>query len=791
MIQKICSLQTIGSFRDYRVEGNVAFNNHTLIYAENGSGKTTLSAVLRSLTGNQPELIHKRLSTNDGGQTQAAIILSSDSGKRSTHTFGQNGWSSALPNIEIFDVHFVHENVYSGFDFGDDHRKQLYNFVLGSQGIEYQKQIDENKQQKSRLKEEIETCEIQIVQNVQFGLTKEILKEFCNLDVLPSEIEQDIAAAQQSLELAKSQKSLLILPKLKSLQLPRMFASIDFDAIIKDVELTSTMMQDEVLQTFLDNHCQALSESGIQQPEMWLQDGFQHVQHQKIIRPNDMTCPFCQQALNDNREILRAYTLRFDKDFKSLLQRLNAYALTLQGFHTDIMQPLKQVTESNHPSINAWQDYLHNADNLPEFTHQELPYLQSIVQQVLTIVQNKQQNPSESFDSAAIQDFQTVVGQMKNGINSYNLAIGNFNALIEERRKGIKTEEQARQELERLQRMQKRFEPAIRQLCDARKDKENKLNQFEQAYTKLGKEQAQNAQEFFQKYADRINYYLCEVFRTPFRIQDVAHVAPKGKATQSKVGYQLTIDGENIAFDAAQMRSAKDCLSEGDKNTIALAFFLAKLDNDNNLHNKTIVFDDPLSSFDRNRRGRTAEQLIALGQRVHQIVVLSHNEHFLHDLKQRIETRNLQILQIRRLPHSSVLEAFADFDEMFTDRYFKELKELEEYIQDPQRPSQDRVLGLIRTVLEAAIKHRFHRQIMQHSQQGNQTFDSLIRLMEAEETITFKRDKQEVLSKLKALNLISRPLHHGSSSNGNVLAPTQEEISGWVRDVFDLIDNNL
>ena len=95
----------------------------------------------------------------------------------------------------------------------------------------------------------------------------------------------------------------------------------------------------------------------------------------------------------------------------------------------------------------------------------------------------------------------------------------------------------------------------------------------------------------------------------------------KERATRSKIGYKFTIDGQDISFDPNQQNSARDCLSEGDKSTITLAFFLSKLDIDPGLNNKILVFDDPLSSFDNNRRMYTVQLIKDLFPNIKQVVV--------------------------------------------------------------------------------------------------------------------------------------------------------------------------
>ncbi|MBK8292389.1 MAG: AAA family ATPase [Flammeovirgaceae bacterium] len=101
---------------------------------------------------------------------------------------------------------------------------------------------------------------------------------------------------------------------------------------------------------------------------------------------------------------------------------------------------------------------------------------------------------------------------------------------------------------------------------------------------------------------------------------------------QSKITYNLTIDGHDISFIPNQPFNAKQCLSEGDKSTIALAFFLSKLDIDPNRQGKILIFDDPLSSLDTNRRTYTTGIIKGLVQQMRQVVVLSHNEYFLHEI---------------------------------------------------------------------------------------------------------------------------------------------------------------
>jgi wobble nucleotide-excising tRNase len=70
-------------------------------------------------------------------------------------------------------------------------------------------------------------------------------------------------------------------------------------------------------------------------------------------------------------------------------------------------------------------------------------------------------------------------------------------------------------------------------------------------------------------------------------------------------------------------------LSSGDRNTLALAFFFACLDQDPSLAGRVVVIDDPVSSLDDNRSLTTVQEIRRLLPRVAQVIILSHSKSFL------------------------------------------------------------------------------------------------------------------------------------------------------------------
>jgi hypothetical protein len=49
--------------------------------------------------------------------------------------FQNDAWSAQLPNLAVFDDVFVAQNVCSGIDIQTEHRQNLHELILGSQGV--------------------------------------------------------------------------------------------------------------------------------------------------------------------------------------------------------------------------------------------------------------------------------------------------------------------------------------------------------------------------------------------------------------------------------------------------------------------------------------------------------------------------------------------------------------------------------------------------------------------------------------------------------------------------------
>ena len=123
-----------------------------------------------------------------------------------------------------------------------------------------------------------------------------------------------------------------------------------------------------------------------------------------------------------------------------------------------------------------------------------------------------------------------------------------------------------------------------------------------------------------------------------------------------------------VALTANAGPAFRNTLSAGDRNTLALAFFFASLDQDPQLAQKILVIDDPMTSLDEHRSLTTVQEMRRMLARVSQVIVLSHSKPFLCQLWEGADTAVRQALMIRRDGIGSTL-ALWDVNQVQRDKH--------------------------------------------------------------------------------------------------------------------------
>jgi len=151
---------------------------------------------------------------------------------------------------------------------------------------------------------------------------------------------------------------------------------------------------------------------------------------------------------------------------------------------------------------------------------------------------------------------------------------------------------------------------------------------------------------------------------------------------------------------AAGGPSFRTALSAGDRNTLALAFFFASLDQRRDLADHVVVIDDPISSLDEHRELTTVQEVRRLTERAGQVIVLSHSKPFLCRLWEGADRAARAALEVSRDGAGSTLRPWDVNQDSVTEHDRRHLA-LRQYL-DANMPNNREVAAALRPVLEAS-----------------------------------------------------------------------------------------
>ncbi|NTW33157.1 MAG: AAA family ATPase [Bacteroidetes bacterium] len=581
------------------------FEKINLLYGENGSGKTTLSIILHSLKGNNSLLSKKRSFDHSVPQT---IEILTNGIANTLYTYNNGIWDNHKPLIEIFDIHFINENIYTGLEIQSSHKKNLFEVIFGQQGIQLKIDIQDIKDRIQNGNKTIKETTEKIQLAIENAYTA---SDYCNIqidDAIDTKIvakEAEIATAK-SYQLIQTKQALSVIPQI----------SLPYDCITATAIISQTI--DTISETYLQKfkeHKEHLSMGG--KEEEWLKQGFSSI--------TDNACPFCLRTFDEEIEILEAYKQYFNEEYNTLLNSLSSLNSSVLNFNLEaqLLQADAKIT-GNRSLIEFWENHIINPPSLISIIDKK-DELSEAFEKVKTCLEAKSKNPIQATTITDLASFQTAIDAINTIIDDFNTDISTYNQKISTLKLSAQPSiSQLELDLKKLKAVKKRSEPVISTIC-------TNLSTYAQAIIALNSQKTTKQLQLdtysttiFSSYSLRINQYL-QSFAPYLEIRnlDSGYV---GSSKEPMVKYALHINGNEIKQDDNPLYPCiKYSLSEGDKSALALAFFLTKLEVDGNIQDKIIVFDDPVSSFDLNRKSTTISNLIHFGQQSKQLFVFTHN----------------------------------------------------------------------------------------------------------------------------------------------------------------------
>lgn len=738
MINKIIEIKNIGKFVSYSCAGDVEFRKMTLIFGENGRGKTMLSAILRSLETGEAGYLLERKTIKSTAPPEALVRVND-----ANHAFKNGAWNAAAPGIHVFDTTFVNENVYSGVYVDLEHKRSLYKFIVGHKGVQLATAVanyDEQIKDKNKKISDKENAIRAYISGLQTVATFVGLPPVQDIDKRIKEKTAEVSALKEATSIASK-------PQLTKLTVPT-FSMDGFESLLlktlEDVAENAEKLTREHIVGCMDK-----------QGEAWVNNGLTYIEGDR--------CPFCGQPLA-GVELIKAYRAFFSAAYKGLKEEINqAHEKANTQFSQEAILRVQSAIASNSSSTEFWKKHLALEDPTIEFEgiKQGWTNLHGFTEAYL---RRKEASPLEKILLGDdLKHAFEAYAKLIEKVAKYNEALDAANGLIIQKKQQTAAGNLAAAEarLLELQSTKKRHEDAaVKKLCDDYLKLQQEKKKLDTDKSKAKQDLETYTDQILVKYEEAINQHLAN-FGAGFKMCNAGTKYPGGKPTAD---YQLSINDTPVNLGEAKPGQSSPCfrntLSAGDKSTLAFAFFIARLKDDPNLSDAIVVFDDPISSLDANRKDCTQQEICKLGTKAKQVVVLSHDPHFLLSIWSAMEQSLVKTLQIARKGQDSIVEEW-DIEKGTRDSYLQDYFSLDDYVATGASTDLRSTVRRIRPLLEGNLRLRFPKSFARNEWLGD--FIRKIRDSGPSSELDILKPK---LSELEDINNYSKKYHHDQNPAG-------------------------
>ncbi len=637
MITSFNLIRNVGQFDSVTV--GAPFEQLTLIYAENGRGKTTLSAILRSLATGDPIPISERRRLAAQHLPHAIITCT---GGPPDAMFQNNTWNRTLPDLVIFDDVFVDQNIYSGLVVGSDHRQNLHELILGSQGVTLNQQhqtyialIEQHNSEIRRRSNAIPTTERGTLS----------VDDFCALPTNHN-IDQEIQVAEQDLAASSQQNPIRDTPDFQLLQLP------EIDLIAIETILSSGMTElDAAAAERVQAHLQFIGDGS----ERWVAEGM--VRQNSVQEAGGNTCVFCAQNISES-PVIAHYRAFFSDVYRTHQQNIRKADSNFNQTHSEVAShSFERSVSTLAERRRFWTEF----GEFPEFIIDSAVFIADWSTVRTRIAQLLEQKKGEPLDAI------TIPSTVRSLVEAYNrrrdeivdlnhqLTLANQTIAAIKLRAATANSSALSTTLSRLKAIRARYTSVTNALCEEYLEEKQAKLRTEQQRDQARQDLEQYQTQVFPAYEAAINRYL-QRFNAGYHLNSVQPMNTRGGPACS---YNVVVNNTPVTVGGGTLQpgdhSFKNVLSAGDRNTLAVAFFLTSIELDPNRANRLVVIDDPVSSLDEHRSLTTVQEVRRLLNQVGQVVILSHSKPFLCRVWESATSVQKGALQVVRQGTSSTI----------------------------------------------------------------------------------------------------------------------------------------
>jgi wobble nucleotide-excising tRNase len=557
------------------------------------------------------------------------------------------------------------------------------------------------------------------------------------------------------------------------------------------LQILFPVIDTKTLENILSKELSDLDESAVQsvrehfslignQAEEWIASGIERV----INKDTDSEkCPFCGQIVN-GIDLIDKYRAYFGEAYRTLKHNIASQITQYRtDFSGDQLSSKQEDINKFVDSYRFWKKFVDLPEINIEWSNISDAW-QAARDEILSLLRTKKAsplNPVSLTDGAIekINNYISIIGEAENQIES----LMNFNNRITK----IKTSadsgnlQNVRDELNKIKATQAKYSDELKILCNQYLSETVQKTTFEGQKETAREALDNHRQTVFPQYYNSINTRL-ELFGANFKIGGLLSSNAAGRPSTT---YHLIINNHQVSLTSQGNTVASPCfkntLSAGDRNTLALAFFFASLENEPNLSNSIVVLDDPISSLDDGRTTTTIQKIRNLLSHSKQVIVLCHVRGFLCDIWEHSDKNNTTTLKISRgANNTSDITSWDVSSDAFTE-YDKRHKVLRDYVEGD---TQDKryVAQCLRLVMEKCLRITFPEYCTPGTLLGN--FRNHVEIL--------FRDSQRIMNdadrcELRDITEYANKFHHDTNSAWETEQINDNELLGFVKRVLNFV----
>jgi wobble nucleotide-excising tRNase len=728
-------IRNVGVLKAFDTPGSPKLAKLSLFYGRNGRGKSTLTSVLRAARDSCSNTVLARQSLGNGGAAPEVTLVTDTEAIR----FHNGAWLTNGAPIEVFDTSFIVDNIYAGELTELAHDRGLFSIIIGKGGVKLANHLEHFNVISKETSADLKAAEKALEEDKPSDMG---LDEFFALGPNPA-YEKRFDDAERALKTVQQAGKIAILKQLEDLPMPILPEGV------KSVLDSTNAEIDSSARNQLLEHFQQFSLD--KKAEEWIGYGLEHI--------HDEACPFCGRDDVDEAGMITLYGKIFSDSYKKHLANIKEKAAEVEeALGEDARNSLAGRISTNSELAKVWFGYIGPDNALPDITDVNGLIVEAH-KMAKALFESKRSSPLDKIEAAdKIVEIEKKIEAAVSQLKSYNKTVVSINAAATKiTTTSPITLEDAQKAKNNIQRRIARQDDGVKnrvaEYFRAKKRDERARRVRSHIQAELKKANKTSAEQ----YHSRVNHYLGR-FGASFTISEITNSM---QGSSGQVNYGLLIKGETIARGRGKQAEAVPCfrntLSAGDKTTLAFAFFLAMLDDDNELANKTVVIDDPLSSHDTHRRRETVAAIKDLcNGRCKQMIVLSHDEFLLREVERRCSTSASAAFEIDYSGGDEWSNASnVDLDLLCRAGHVRMIDEIAAYVDSRVGVPDDIVLK-IRQILETHYR-RSYSGWFDH----DQNLGSIVRsISEAGTSHPCHRD----LTRLDNCNDATCDKHHGDNA---------------------------